>query len=129
MVEILVVHIIMIICMIKYRHYRRKYQSLKDLKKFKDFVAKEIPDPAETLDMEQQSDESCFENNGYLSIIKIVEKEIIKEIPVPININSSSNMEDIINLNQVQWCRVNAKLLIIDTRFVDTLKYLFKVQV
>ena len=49
-------------------------------------MAKEVPEPADTMDMEQQTDESCFENNGYLSIIKIVEKEVIKEIVTNVNV-------------------------------------------
>ena len=34
-IEIIVAHIAMVVCMIKYRLYRRRYQSLRDLKKFK----------------------------------------------------------------------------------------------
>ena len=34
-VEVISVHIGMIVCMVKYRLYRNRYQSLKDLKKFK----------------------------------------------------------------------------------------------
>ena len=105
--EIIIVHIIMVVCMIKYRLYRRRYQSLKDLKKFKDFVSKEIPALAETMDMEQQSDESCFENNGYLPIIKIVEKEVIREINVPeanmpsLNSNRDPHPEELLNMDHV----------------------------
>merc|ERR1711935_121500 len=68
-VEVITVHIGMIVCMVKYRLYRNRYQSLKDLKKFKDFVTKEIPIPAETMDQEMQTDETCFEDNGYLPIV------------------------------------------------------------
>ena len=34
-----------------------------------DFVTKEIPIPAETMDREMQTDESCFDDNGYLPIV------------------------------------------------------------
>ena len=34
-----------------------------------DFVTKEIPIPAETMDQEMQTDETCFEDNGYLPIV------------------------------------------------------------
>ena len=67
-------------------------------------MAKEIPEPAETMDMEQQSDESCFENNGYLPIIKIVEKEIIKEVNVfdPNMASMNSGIpEEMINMDHV----------------------------
>ena len=59
-VEILVVHIIMIVCMIKYRVYRKRYQMLKDLKKFKDFVTKDVPTPVDTMDTECQRISSKF---------------------------------------------------------------------
>ena len=70
----------LVVCLIKFRYYRGKYQTLKDLKKFKEFVSKEVKPLVETTDSEAQSDESCFDNNGYLSIIK--EKIVEKSFPV-----------------------------------------------
>lgn len=70
----------LVVCLIKFRYYRGKYQTLKDLKKFKDFVSKEVKPLVETTDSEAQSDESCFDNNGYLSIIK--EKIVEKSFPL-----------------------------------------------
>jgi len=78
-VEVLAVHIGLVVCLIKFRYYRGKYQTLKDLKKFKEFVSKEVKPLVETTDSEAQSDESCFDNNGYLSIIK--EKIVEKSFP------------------------------------------------